>query len=83
MVFPDVVSRSSCQVGRALIFFKVFPATLVYLYRIQLLFCFSATMAELQEIPLELQVREANRRIAAHLSKGRKYAEILSPAFLR
>ena len=40
-------------------------------------------MAELQEIPLELQVHEANRRIAAHLSKGCKYAEILSPAFLR
>ena len=40
-------------------------------------------MAELQEIPLELQLHEANRRIAAHLSKGRKYTEFLSPMFLR
>ena len=55
----------------------------MYLYQTQLLFCFSATMVELQEIPLELQVREANRRIAAHLSKGRKYTEFLSPMFLR
>ena len=44
---------------------------------------FSANMAEIQEIPLELQLREANRRIAAHLSKGRKFTEFLSPMFLR
>ena len=40
-------------------------------------------MAELQEIPLELQLREANRRIAIHLSKGRKFPEFLSPMFLK
>ena len=40
-------------------------------------------MAEIQEIPLELQLHEANRRIAAHLSKGRKFTEFLSPMFLR
>ena len=40
-------------------------------------------MAELQEIPLELQLRKANRCIAAHLSKGRKFQEFLSPMFLR
>ena len=40
-------------------------------------------MAEMQEIPLELQIREANRRIAAHLSKGRKFPEFLLPMFLK
>ena len=40
-------------------------------------------MAELQEIPLELQLRKANWRIAAHLSKGRKFPEFLSPMFLK
>ena len=40
-------------------------------------------MAEIQEIPLELQLREANHRIASHLSKGRKHTEFLSPMFLR
>ena len=40
-------------------------------------------MAEILEIPLELQLREANCRIAAHLSKGRKFTEFLSPMFLR
>ena len=40
-------------------------------------------MAEIQEIPLELQLREANRRIAAHLSKGQKFTEFLSLMFLR
>ena len=40
-------------------------------------------MVELQEIPLELQLREANRCIAAHLSKGCKFQEFLSPMFLR
>ena len=39
-------------------------------------------MVELQEIPLELQLREANRRIAVHLSKGCKFPEFLSPMFL-
>ena len=40
-------------------------------------------MAELAEIPLELQLREANRHIKMHQSKGRKFAEFLSPMFLR
>ena len=40
-------------------------------------------MAELQEIPLELQLREANWRITAHLSKGHQFTEFLSPMFLR
>ena len=40
-------------------------------------------MAKLQEIPLELQLREANRIIAAHLSKGQKFTEFLLPMFLR
>ena len=44
---------------------------------------FSANMAEIQEILLELQLCEANRRIATHLSKGRKFTEFLSPMFLR
>ena len=40
-------------------------------------------MVELQEIPLELQLCEANRQITTHLSKGRKHTEFLSPMFLR
>ena len=40
-------------------------------------------MAELTEIPLELQLKEANRRIKMHLSKGRKFQQFLSPIFLR
>ena len=40
-------------------------------------------MAELTEIPLELQLKEANRRIKVHLSKGRKFQQFLSPMFLR
>ena len=40
-------------------------------------------MAELTEIPLELQLKEANRRIKMHLSKGRKFQQFLSPMFLR
>ena len=39
-------------------------------------------MAELTEIPLELQLKEANRRIKMHLSKGRKYQQFLWPMFL-
>ena len=39
-------------------------------------------MAELTEIPLELQLKEANRRIKMHLSKGHKYQQFLSPMFL-
>ena len=39
-------------------------------------------MAELTEIPLELQLKEANRRIKMHLSKGRKFQQFLSPMFL-
>ena len=35
------------------------------------------------EIPLELQLKEANRRIKMHLSKGRKFQQFLSPMFLR
>ena len=40
-------------------------------------------MAELTEIPLELQLKEANCRIKMHLSKGRKFEQFLSPMFLR
>ena len=40
-------------------------------------------MAEIREILLNLQLREANHRIASHLSKGRKHTEFLSPMFLR
>ena len=40
-------------------------------------------MAELTEIPLELQLKEANCRIKIHLSKGRKFQQFLSPMFLR
>ena len=40
-------------------------------------------MAELTEIPLELQLKEANRRIKIHLSKGRKFQQFLLPMFLR
>ena len=39
-------------------------------------------MAELTEIPLELQLKEANRRIKMHTSKGRKFQQFLSPMFL-
>ena len=40
-------------------------------------------MAELTEIPLELQLKEAHRQIKMHLSKGHKYQQFLSPMFLR
>ena len=40
-------------------------------------------MAELREIPLELQLKEANRRIKLHQSKGCKFQQFLSPMFLR
>ena len=40
-------------------------------------------MAELTEIPLELQLKEANRQIKMHLGKGRKFEQFLSPMFLR
>ena len=40
-------------------------------------------MAKIREIPLDLQLREANHRIASHLSKGQKHTEFLSPMFLR
>ena len=40
-------------------------------------------MAELTEKPLELQLKEANRRIQMHLSKGHKFQHFLSPMFLR
>ena len=39
-------------------------------------------MAELTEIPLELQLKKANRRIKMHLSKGHKFQQFLSPMFL-
>ena len=35
------------------------------------------------EIPLELQLKEANRHIKMHLSKGRKFQQFLLPMFLR
>ena len=40
-------------------------------------------MAELLEIPLDLQLREAHRCIQAHWDKGCKFPEFLSPMFLR
>ena len=40
-------------------------------------------MAELEQIPLNLQLCKANRCIAVHLSKGCKFQEFLSPIFLR
>ena len=40
-------------------------------------------MTELTEIPLELQLKEANRQIKMHLSKGHKFQQFLSPMFLR
>ena len=39
-------------------------------------------MAELTEIPLELQLKEANHWIKMHLSKGHKFQQFLSPMFL-
>ena len=38
-------------------------------------------MAELTEIPLKLQLKEANRRIKMHLSQGHKFQQFLSPMF--
>ena len=35
------------------------------------------------EIPLELQLKEANCRVKMHLSKGRKFEQFLSPMFLQ
>ena len=35
------------------------------------------------EIPLELQLKEANHRIKMHLRKGHKFQQFLSPMFLR
>ena len=40
-------------------------------------------MAELLEIPLDLQLREANRCIQAHQDKGHKFSEFLLPMFLQ
>ena len=40
-------------------------------------------MAELMEIPLQLQLKEANHRIKMHLSKGCKFQQFLSPMFLQ
>ena len=40
-------------------------------------------MVELTEIPLELQLKEANCQIKMHLSKGHKFQQFLSPMFLR
>ena len=40
-------------------------------------------MAELTEIPLELQLKEANRWVKMHLSKGHKFKQFLSLMFLR
>ena len=39
-------------------------------------------MAELTEIPLELQLKEANRQIKMHHSKGHKFQQFLPPMFL-
>ena len=40
-------------------------------------------MAELLEILLKLQLREAHRCIQAHRDKGHKFSEFLSPMFLQ
>ena len=40
-------------------------------------------MAELMEIPLELQVKEADHRIKLHQSKGCKFQQFLLPMFLQ
>ena len=40
-------------------------------------------MAELLEIPLDLQLQEAHQHIQAHRDKGHKFPEFLSPMFLR
>ena len=40
-------------------------------------------MAELTDKPLELQLKEANRQIKMHLSKGHTFQQFLSPMFLR
>ena len=40
-------------------------------------------MAELTEIPLKLQLKEANHWIKMHLSKGRKFQQFLLPMFLQ
>ena len=40
-------------------------------------------MAELLEILLDLQLREAHQHIQAHRDKGRKFPEFLSPMFLQ
>ena len=73
----------SRKVGHALIRFVVLLSCSSVFHSTQSLFYFSAAMAELQEIPLKLQLCEANRRITAHLSKGRKHTEFLLPMFLR
>ena len=40
-------------------------------------------MEEYTEIPLELQLKEANCHIKMHLSKGHEFQQFLSPMFLR
>ena len=40
-------------------------------------------MAELLEIPLDLQLQEPHRCIQAHQDKGHKFPEFLSPMFLQ
>ena len=40
-------------------------------------------MAELTEIPLELQLKEADHQIKLHQSKGRKFQQFLSPMFFQ
>ena len=40
-------------------------------------------MAELLEIPFDLQLWEANQHIQAHQDKGHKFSEFLSPMFLQ
>ena len=40
-------------------------------------------MVDYAEIPLELQLREAHRRIRNHVGKGHKYPQFMSPMFLR
>ena len=40
-------------------------------------------MVDFTEIPLELQLREANHHIQSHLGKGQKYTQFLLPVFLQ
>ena len=71
-----------CKVGHAPVFFVVLLIIQLNLAHWLVTFLFSAIMTELQEIPLDLQLWEAHRRIQAHRDKGPKFPQFLSPMFL-